>query len=247
LATLEHASLHQGRDPAGLGFVERWPSESARLWLEGFVRLSCADPNIDAVVVIGSAARRSMHARSDLDLLVVFHGDAPELRDCPLDVDVRAFSRASVEEHLAGGHDLLGWAVLFGLVVCERRRYWSRLAASWRDRLPMPSTVSARTREAEARRHARNLFQDRDPEAALELVLSMLTHRARARLSAAGVYPASRPELPAQLRSIGETALAAEIEQAFNGSWDHWQAVLGEDVADEDGQQAGTSLASSSP
>ena len=42
----------------------------------------------------------------------------------------------------------------------------------------------------------------------------MLTHLARAALSEAGVFPYSRPELPGQLRDIGDHALADRLDAA---------------------------------
>lgn len=52
-----------------------------------------------------------------------------------------------------------------------------------------------------------------DADAAREQALSYLTHSARAELLEAGVYPASRPELPEQLRSIGDYLLAGRLER----------------------------------
>ena len=54
-----------------------------------------------------------------------------------------------------------------------------------------------------------------DRDAAAELRASMLTHLARAALSGAAVFPQSRPELPGQLRGIGEQALADQLDEAL--------------------------------
>lgn len=54
-----------------------------------------------------------------------------------------------------------------------------------------------------------------DEDAFNELNISYLSHRARAALAAAGIYPASRPELPGQLRELGDTALAARLDAAL--------------------------------
>ncbi len=43
----------------------------------------------------------------------------------------------------------------------------------------------------------------------------MLTHSAHERLLRAGVFPYSRPELPRQLRSIGENNLSKELEDVL--------------------------------
>ena len=48
-----------------------------------------------------------------------------------------------------------------------------------------------------------------------ELNVTYLSHRARARLATAGVHPASRPELPGQLRELGEVDLADSLEAAL--------------------------------
>ena len=54
-----------------------------------------------------------------------------------------------------------------------------------------------------------------DEDAFNELNVSCLSHCARARLAAAGIQPASRPELPGQLRALGETDLATCLEDAL--------------------------------
>ena len=54
-----------------------------------------------------------------------------------------------------------------------------------------------------------------DDEAAMELKLSYLTHRARGVLSKAGVNAASRPELPHQPKAVGAPQLAEEVAAAL--------------------------------
>ena len=49
------------------------------------------------------------------------------------------------------------------------------------------------------------------------LEISYRTHLARATLAKAGIQPASRPELPSQLREVGETVLASDLERALKG------------------------------
>lgn len=219
--------------------VVHWPSVAAHRWAEQFVGHACQDYSIDAVVVIGSAARGLRHSRSDVDFVVIYHDPEPNLDEPPIDVDVRKFPRTSVEERLAEGHDLLGWAVKYGVAICERDAYWTSLVARWAEQLALPSAAAAREREAKARTQARNLLMHRDTDAALELVVSMLTHRARATLTEAGVYPASRPELPDQLRSIGEADLAQDLETALAGTWNCWDDLLREEHEAER-KQAGT-------
>ena len=54
-----------------------------------------------------------------------------------------------------------------------------------------------------------------DEEAAAELDVSYQTHCARALLSEAGVYPASRPELSGQLISLGAVEQARRLTAAL--------------------------------
>jgi hypothetical protein len=54
-----------------------------------------------------------------------------------------------------------------------------------------------------------------DEDAAQEQRLVALTQEARAKLIRQGVYPASRPELPDQLRSLKENALAEKLDRAL--------------------------------
>ncbi|HEX2205484.1 MAG TPA: hypothetical protein VHG91_19390, partial [Longimicrobium sp.] len=129
----------------------------------------------------------------------------------PLDVDVRGYERATVDEEIARGHEVLGWAVRFGVALWERDGFWSTLAERWRGRLPLPSAEAAEERAARAHRFSGELRAAGDEDAAREEWTTALTQRARARLIRAGVFPASRPELPEQLIAIGERGLAAEL------------------------------------
>jgi len=101
------------------------------------------------------------------------------------------------------------------VVICDPRGYWETLLERWRGRLPLPDARVAEERAERAERLARALLADGDEDAALEQAVAMLTQRARARLLRRGVYPASRPELPAQLREIGAGALADTLERAL--------------------------------
>jgi hypothetical protein len=60
-----------------------------------------------------------------------------------------------------------------------------------------------------------NLLQLGDADAVREQAVSYLTHLARAELLNAGVYPASRPELPEQLREIGDDDLAGRLDRVL--------------------------------
>jgi predicted nucleotidyltransferase len=205
-----------GDGSISLGAIRRWPSKKARDWARRYAALATSSGRVDAIVAIGSAVRGKVHEKSDLDLVVIFHGEAPPLTDAPIDVDVRQFVRDEVEQLLASGHDLLGWAVRYGVPVLDRGGYWASLVCRWRERLHLPSAAIAEERSRRAERTARELLASGDDEAALEMAVAALTHRARARLISAGVYPASRLELPEQLRDIGELELGERLLAALN-------------------------------
>jgi hypothetical protein len=201
-----------------LSAIRRWPSRDARAWTRRIVARLCEDESIDAVVAIGSAVRGAGHARSDVDLLVVFRGaEPPDVSERHIEVDVRSIPRERLESSIAEGHDLLGSALRFGVPVCERGGYWTELASRWNGRLPFPAPAVAAERARRAERLTRDLLDMGDQDAALEQSVTYFTHLSRERLLRAGVYPASRPELPAQLRAIGEERLAATFEAALAG------------------------------
>jgi hypothetical protein len=192
----------------------RWPSAEARDWAESGLAALCANEHVLAVVAIGSSVRLP-ESGFDFDCLYVYRGAEPELPPAPMDVDVRGYPAEKIEALIAAGHDLLGWALRLGVLVCERERYWTRLRASWANRLPFPSPDVAEERAERAERLGANLRAVGDEDAAIEQLVAARTHRARAALLRAGVFPASRPELPEQLRSIGATGLALALEEAM--------------------------------
>ncbi|HEX8671432.1 MAG TPA: hypothetical protein VF710_06065 [Longimicrobium sp.] len=195
--------------------IRSWPSPEAREWSRRMVHTACANPDVLAVVAIGSAVR-AVEAADDVDFLIVRASEeTPELGPLPLDVDVLAYPAALVDDKLAAGHDLLGWAVQFGVLVYERQRFWSCLTERWMNRVPLPSADHAAERAARARRLTEELRAVGDLDAAAEQNVWWLTQDARARLIRAGVYPASRPELAEQLRGIGAYPQADELEAAL--------------------------------
>ncbi len=197
--------------------VLRWPTRRSKDWTERFLHSAKSNPNIIAVVAIGSAVRPHVPS-ADVDLVVICrdpHGlneDRP-----PMEVDLRAYSAGDVDVQLRSGHDMLGWAVRFGRILFQRNRFWEKIVHSWHDRLPLPSPKLARERAAAAHRHLIHLLQLGDADAAHEQALSYLTHLARAELLDRGVYPASRPELVQQLRGVGSYRLAEWLDRLSQG------------------------------
>jgi hypothetical protein len=195
--------------------IRRWPTENARQWLAGLLRRVEGDENVLAVVAVGSAIRPGVPSE-DLDLVVLCADRTAFQVKAPIEVDLRAYDRADIDASLERGHDLLAWAVRFGVPLHDPRGTWRDIVHKWGDRLPLPDPELAERRAETALERTRELEQTGDRTAAAELRLSYLTHRARATLSRFGVYPASRPELPEQLRSIGVDSLAEELARALS-------------------------------
>ena len=192
----------------------RWSSESARHWVfESFPKL-CESPGVLAVVMFGSSIR-PVASSFDFDCLYIFRGERPALPTPPMDVDLRGYEASQIDELIAAGHDLLGWSLRLGALVCEREEYWTQLSARWSGRLPFPSADTADDRAESAERMYIQLQEVGDADAAAEQYLTALTHRARAALLRAGTFPASRPELPTQLLRIGRSDLAALLDDAI--------------------------------
>ena len=194
--------------------IYRWPSARARRWLGDFLARARRDPNILAVVAIGSAVRKGV-ASDDLDLIVIC-ADVQLFRErAPIEVDLRAFNAADVDAKVAQRHDLLAWSIQFGRALLDRDGTWHELLKRWRTRVPLPDPDTARTRAEAARKRMDEMRVMGDVEAAIELEVTYQTHCAHAVLAEAGVYPASRPELPSQLRAIREDRLAAQVAAAL--------------------------------
>lgn len=195
--------------------IDKWPSTHAKEWVETFVHRLCKQPDIWAIVIFGSVIRQNAKYSLDVDLLIIYENDRPSFANPPLDVDIRSYRREDIESLIQEGHEVLGWAIRFGKVLYEKDTYWTTLCDKWKDYLPLPS---ARIADKRAER-ARKLFEDikviGDEDAAEEQFIAMLTQMARACLIRSGIYPASRPELPEQLRSVGKYSLASQLEDVL--------------------------------
>lgn len=194
--------------------VRLWPDDAARSWTRLLVEAAGNDTGVRAVVATGSAVR-DVDRSDDLDLVLIHSGTRPNLARPPISVDLRCYDQARVASKLADGHSYLSWAVRFGRPLLERDGWWSSLRASWNPRLGVPSAAEATDLAQQAENHRDALADAGDEDAAAEMALSALTHRARAALSTAGVFPKSRPELAGQLRRIGERKLAGRLDDAL--------------------------------
>jgi hypothetical protein len=196
-----------------IGFL-RWPTPRAKRWVKDFLSTVESDPNILAVIAMGSSVRPNVTSL-DLDLVVICRDSIAFAYCPPMEVDVRKFDAASARQEIQSGSDLLGWCVKFGVVLFDRSKFWNDILREYSNNLPFPSAEVARERAEITKQRAENLLEIGDTEAALEQNISYFTHLARAILIEHAVYPASRPELPHQLRAIGETKLADEFSRAL--------------------------------
>lgn len=194
--------------------IKRWPTREARAWATAFVNRAAASPDILAVVALGSSVRPGVPSE-DLDLLVL-HAPGADLNwRPPIEIDLRTYDVSAIEGDLKEGGDLATWAVKFGVPLFERAGAWGRLVESWDERLRLPDPETGDRRAEKAWNQLSALEEIGDEAAANEVRVSYLTHRARAALSRSGIFPASRPELGAQLRSIGESELADALDSAM--------------------------------
>lgn len=200
--------------PAATNGILRWPTERSREWLTTFLRRAERDHNLLAVVAIGSAIRAEVES-DDLDLLAVCRDRRALGERAPIEVDLRKVDAGAVDGAIRGGDPLLVWAVRFGRTLFERERVWAEVSGRWRDCLPLPDPAVADRRAEAAREIMEAVREIGDEDAYREHRLTWLTHRARAALIRAGKEPRSRPELPGQLRALGETALSASLGEAL--------------------------------
>ncbi len=202
-------------DAAADAVIKRWPTTHAREWLSSFLRRARQDSNVLAVIVVGSAIRPSVTS-DDLDLIVICR-DRRLLREkAPIEVDLRSFDGGRIEEEVRGGHDLLTWSLRYGQALYDPDGRWADVARRWAARLPMPDVSVARSRADKVRAQLDAMRAAGDDDAVIDLNVSYLTHLARAALAEARVFPASRPELPDQLRGIGQTNLADRLDKALS-------------------------------
>ena len=209
-SVLRHTAQSQA-----LGLVRHWPTDDARRWVQGLLDQLQGNLNTLALVAVGSAIR-NVPTPEDVDLVLFYRSRRPLVGRPPIDVDLQFFDAAAVESLIDAQHHYLLWALQFGLVLVERDRWWSDLQATWQQRLPLPSVAEARRREARARRLYADLRAAGDQDAADEQLLATLSHKGRALLLQHGIFPASRPELPDQLRGFGEAEIAAELGEALH-------------------------------
>jgi hypothetical protein len=204
-------TLQQAEAPALLPIL-RWPTQRSKSWVSRFLESALLDDNTLVVIAVGSTVRHDVTS-ADLDLVVLVKDVSALKAKPPIEVDLRAYPIDQVDTLITGGTDLLGWSVNYGKVLLQKRHAWDRILKEWQGRVPFPSSETATQRGAEALRRFTNMMDVGDYDAAYEQALSYLTHLARAELIKRKVYPASRPELPEQLRAVNCKSLAQSLER----------------------------------
>ena len=194
--------------------VCRWPTTRARNWTLDFLRRARDDTNVVAIIAIGSAVRENVPS-DDLDLLVLCREREMLRERAPIEIDLRTYDVADVDRDIANRRDLLTWAILFGRPLLDRFQIWESIVHRWQARVPLPDPDAARSRAAATLTRLKEMQEMGDEAAAAELDVSYQTHCARALLSESGVYPASRPELSNQLRSVGAVEQARRLTEAL--------------------------------
>ncbi len=212
-------SDHVKKDEALARAVLRWPTERSRDWTLDLLGLAYGDPNVTAIVAAGSAVRPGVTS-TDLDLVVIGEDrvDFKKKYRAPLEIDILTYASSDVEGSIEKGHDMLGWAVKFGKGLFQRDGYWDEVVSRWQYRLPLPDIDAAYARASDSYRWLSGFHSVGDTDAAYEHALSYMTHLARVALVERGVYPASRPELPGQLREAlaGEPPVAIWLERLLH-------------------------------
>ena len=194
--------------------VLRWPTPRSRQWVTDFLERAEQDNNVLAVIAVGSAIRPDVSSE-DVDLVVLCREAGSFGEEAPIEVDLRAYDAASAASRVSGGHHLLGWTLEFGKLLFQKDHVWDDLVAGFPEGPPLPSPKKVRECAQTARGHVEELLRIGDEDAAREQLTSLLTHLSREALIRHGVYPASRPELPAQLRDAGESQLAHCLQDAL--------------------------------
>ncbi|MEK7698868.1 MAG: hypothetical protein AAB332_00545 [Planctomycetota bacterium] len=200
--------------PSILEKIQNWPSAESKEWVEIFLEKGISSCGISAVVIYGSIVRNVRYC-ADVDLLIIYSGKKPKIYP-PMDVDVRMYEEGAVEGLIRDGNEVLGWAIQFGILLYEQNFYWNDISRRWKNHLPLPSPVEAEKRAERARLLLEDLEKIGDEDAINEQLTTLLTQLGRANLIRSGIFPASRPELPDQLRGIGKTKIANRLSKLLS-------------------------------
>lgn len=168
------------------------------------------------VVLIGSYAHGAPMRRSDIDILVVgLEKLGHDRLKSPEFVHLQYLGAERFRARAEASDDFVIAALRFGKVIYDPTRRWDTLRREfamhrWPDWQEKMKYAARRVRLGD------DLVQSGDLDAGAEEYLLAATQIARAVLLRKQIYPLSRPQLPAQLRSAGESELAEVIEDLMS-------------------------------
>ncbi len=176
------------------------------------------ESNADWVVLVGSWARGTQTAStSDIDVLV--GAPSPQRRPVQRRMHVFYLDDAQLRARVAAGDDVALWFLKFGVPLSGALR-WRVLKQSLLEPRPQVDLEKKLDLARTQVRYAEDFLGMGDSEAAQDELHVGAEHLARALLIQAGLFPASRPEVPGQLRSIGHRRLAHLLDALREGAID---------------------------
>lgn len=162
-----------------------------------------------ALVLLGSVARgKRTRMWSDLDLLAV---EGPS-RQAPPTVHFIQLDRSALLERVARRDDFAQWALRYGEPIFGADR-WRKFSASALASAPWPDPVRKFQQATDRLSVASALSEVGDYTSAQKEAIYAASHTARAILLSVGRFPLSRPELPTQLRHVGQPRAAEILER----------------------------------
>jgi hypothetical protein len=168
-----------------------------------------------SVILVGSYARNKQTWQSDMDFFVITPQRINRWKT-PLNIHILFDTRNEFIDKLIYGNDFQQWALRLGIALMDDTGWWSTLKNSegiyvWPDwRLKIRHALKSQS-------IASQLLLDNDWDNAGEEYLIVASHIARALLLRNNIFPLSRPELPGQLKLIGQDVLSNIIERLIDG------------------------------
>jgi hypothetical protein len=183
--------------------------------LHDAVTTRARESHAQALLLIGSTARETRTAVSDLDYHLI--GEPIVTDDLSGELDLHVVSATLLHTRLREGDDFTQWSLRFGCVVFDEGIVRETVRLIDEQRLwPDPARKKEQARKSLS--VARAIVASGDHDAAVEQVRTALTLTARWRLLAGRRFPLSRAELPIQLEELGYRPLAAALAATIHGA-----------------------------
>jgi predicted nucleotidyltransferase len=171
-----------------------------------------ASERVQAIVLIGSYARNTSMPFSDIDVVVI--GNL-QLGPAPVGIQITQMDAVNLRRRALDGDDFVIWALRLGRPILGEA-WWERQKIDLIPRSPWPDPKRNIERARARIRDAKTLEGIGDRDAAHEEGRYAASQLARAVLLSKRVMPASRPELPNQLREVGEDWLGHLVESTMD-------------------------------